>query len=160
MALSYADRAASYFFLSISSSYSSITRQVLVCLRKRVTVLDASCSELRFFPFLTNIISKNRILFIPSSCAHPYFQQVSAMFSHYLNFMQQTKTLKTGTLKPAEIDRDSWEVCDPDRQEDPLPMPYRLIDEVLNDSIMSQVYLGVHKIEKKKKDPNYEGAVR
>ena len=25
---------------------------------------------------------------------------------------------------------------------------------------MSQVYVGVHEIEKKKKDPNYEGAVR
>jgi hypothetical protein len=39
-------------------------------------------------------------------------------------------------------------------------MPYRLIDEVLSESIMKQVYLGVHEIEKKKKDPNYEGAVK
>lgn len=73
--------------------------------------------------------------------------------------MQQTKTqsLKATTqeLKPAELDRDSWEVCDPEKREDPLPMPYRLIDEVLNEAILKQVYLGVHEIEKKKKDPNY-----
>jgi hypothetical protein len=76
--------------------------------------------------------------------------------------MQQTTSLKS-TLqltKPEEVDRDSWAVCDPDKQEDALPMPYRIIDEVLNEAIMSQVYLGVHEIEQKKKDNNYEGAVK
>lgn len=84
----------------------------------------------------------------------------NAIVPHNLNIMQQTKTSKLATLKPADIDRDSWEVCDPDRRDDPLPMPYCLIDEILNEAIMSQVYLGVHDIEKKKKDPNYEGAVK
>jgi hypothetical protein len=76
--------------------------------------------------------------------------------------MQQTTSLKS-TLqptKPEEVDRDSWTVRDPEKLEDPLPMPYRIIDEVLHEAIMSQVYLGVHEIEKKKRDHNYEGAVK
>jgi hypothetical protein len=69
-----------------------------------------------------------------------------------LNLMQQTTSLKS-TLqptKPEEVDRDSWTVRDPEKLEDPLPMPYRIIDEVLHEAIMSQVYL----------DHNYEGAVK
>lgn len=70
--------------------------------------------------------------------------------------MQQTSQ----SLREPAVDRDSWEVCDPEKRTDPLPMPYLLVDEVLNEAVLQRVYLGVHDIEKKKKDANYEGAVK
>ena len=39
-------------------------------------------------------------------------------------------------------------------------MPYRLIDEVLNETILKQLGLALHRIEEKKKDKNYEGGIK
>ena len=39
-------------------------------------------------------------------------------------------------------------------------MPYRLIDEVLQETILYKLNLALHHLEEKKKDRNYEGEVK
>ena len=35
---------------------------------------------------------------------------------------------------------NDWQFCDPDVREDQLPMPYRIIDEVLREEILQNTY--------------------
>ena len=51
-------------------------------------------------------------------------------------------------------------INNPLNQDDLLPMPYCLIDEVLQETIILQLNLKMHEIEEKKKNPNYEGGVK
>jgi hypothetical protein len=51
-------------------------------------------------------------------------------------------------------------INNPDNKEDILPMPYSLINEVLNETFLHELNLKLHEIEQKKKDSNYEGSVK
>lgn len=59
-----------------------------------------------------------------------------------------------------KLDLNEWQICNPDNREDSLPQPYKLINEVLNETIMYKLNLSMFEIEEKKKDKNYEGGVK
>ncbi|EAR84004.2 WD domain, G-beta repeat protein (macronuclear) [Tetrahymena thermophila SB210] len=55
---------------------------------------------------------------------------------------------------------NDWKYCDPDNNQDELPMPYRYIDEFIKDDIIKQVLVKVGEIEKQKLDPSYDGQLK
>lgn len=59
-----------------------------------------------------------------------------------------------------KFDLNEWGICNPDNREDVLPQPYRLISEVLGETILYQLSLKMFEIQQKKKDKNYEGTTR
>jgi hypothetical protein len=46
-----------------------------------------------------------------------------------------------------KFDLNEWEICNPDNREDVLPQPYRLINEVLNETILYRLNLSMYEIE-------------
>ena len=60
----------------------------------------------------------------------------------------------------SKMDLTEWGICNPDNREDQLPQPYRLIAEVLRETVLHGLSVAMFEIEDKKKDKNYEGVVR
>jgi hypothetical protein len=58
------------------------------------------------------------------------------------------------------LDLEEWHISDPDSREDLLPQPYRLISDLLQETVLHGLSLNIYNIEQKKKDSNYEGNVR
>ena len=72
--------------------------------------------------------------------------------------------MRTRQLKKTKVPEydvlDDNDVNNPDNALDILPLPYSIIDEVLNETILFQLNLKMHEIEEKKKNSNYEGSVK
>ena len=45
-----------------------------------------------------------------------------------------------------KIDLNEWEICNPDNREDQLPQPFRLISEVLSETILHKLSLSMYEI--------------
>ncbi|KAL4431821.1 hypothetical protein ABPG74_015261 [Tetrahymena malaccensis] len=79
---------------------------------------------------------------------------------------QHYEDLEKRALENYKKDREivdhlnDWKYCDPDNNQDELPMPYRYIDELINDEIIKQVLVKVGEIEKQKCDPSYDGQLK
>lgn len=55
----------------------------------------------------------------------------------------------------SKLDLNEWNICNPDLRQDVLPQPYRLISDILDETILHNLNLYMYQIEEKKKDENY-----
>ncbi|KAL4468863.1 hypothetical protein ABPG72_008790 [Tetrahymena utriculariae] len=88
------------------------------------------------------------------------------MSMYQLQIKQHYEDLEKRALENYKKDKEivdhlnDWKYCDPDNNQDELPMPYRYIDELIKDEIIKQVLVQIGEIEKQKLDPSYDGLLK